>query len=146
MASSRAIMRQSRNLFRQQQRRQASSATEKASEVASSAKESAQNATSKASEGLTKVTSSAGSSVSNAASSAQATLGRIGGRTGRAIQFVQCTKKPVSCCVLFNTDNRSINTAYNLLWQSWLRIGQNDCSTPENDVSVRACSHETSLC
>lgn len=91
MFSSRAIVRQSRHLFRQQQRRQASSATEKASEVASSAKETAQNVTSKASEGLTKVTSSAGSSVSNAAASAQATAGNVGGRVGRMINFVQCT-------------------------------------------------------
>ncbi|KAK5076381.1 ATP synthase subunit G atp20 [Lithohypha guttulata] len=93
MSSSRALIRHSRNLLRRPQFRQASTA-EKASEAASSAKDSAQASVSKASEGLTRVQSSAGSSISNAASSASAALNRIGGRTGRAIKFVESLIPP----------------------------------------------------
>lgn len=88
--SSRVVIRHSRNLLRRPQFRNASSTTEKASEAASKAKETAQANVSKASEGLSRVTSSAGSSISNAASSATAALGRVGGRTGRVIKFVEC--------------------------------------------------------
>lgn len=90
MASSRAIIRQSRMILRRQQFRQASSTTEKAAEVATNAKEGAQQQVSKASEGLSRVTSSASSAVSSAATSASTALGRIGGRTGRYIKFVEC--------------------------------------------------------
>ena len=93
MSSSRTIIRQSRNILRQNQYRQASSTTEKAGEAASKAKETVSTNVSKASEGLSKVQSSASSTITNAASSAQAALGRVGGRTGRLIRFVECEHK-----------------------------------------------------
>lgn len=77
--SSRVLLRQSRQLA---SRRYASTNTEKAAEAA-------KNVQSKASEGLSKVSSSAGSGISKAASGVASTLGKIGGRTGRIIAFVE---------------------------------------------------------
>ena len=89
-----------RNFFLRQTRvaqrtilRQASSssqATGAASNTASKAKDSASKATSKASQGLSKVTSSAGPALSGATQRVSSIIGRIGGRTGRLISFVQC--------------------------------------------------------
>ena len=94
--TSRAVLRQSRVLLRQNQSRQASTTAETAakakdtaSQTASKAKETASTSVSKASEGLSKVTSSAGSAASRVTSGARNTLGRIGGRTGRLIQRVE---------------------------------------------------------
>lgn len=87
--ASRVALRQSRQLFRGQFR-QASTA----SETAAKAKDTASSTVSKASEGLSRVTSSAGPAISNAASSAQKALGRIGGRTGRLIAFVESLIPP----------------------------------------------------
>jgi len=64
-------------------------ATEAAKETASKASEKAADYKSKASEGLSKVTSSAGPAISGAAKSVGNALGRIGGRTGRLISFVE---------------------------------------------------------
>lgn len=77
--SSRVLLRQSRQLAT---RRYASTTTEKAAETA-------KNVQSKASEGLSKVSSSAGSGISKAATSVSNAAGRIGGRTGRMIAFVE---------------------------------------------------------
>ncbi|KAI9889464.1 MAG: hypothetical protein M1814_005247 [Vezdaea aestivalis] len=71
-----------------------SSATKAASETASKASSAASSATSKAAEGLSRVTSSAGPSISNAAAGASQALGKIGGRTGRLIKFVESLIPP----------------------------------------------------
>lgn len=88
-SSSRAVLRR-QPLVRQQLRRYADSTADKAKQTAEKAKESASNATSKASEGLSKVTSSASSSIGKVASGVGSTLSKIGGRTARAVDFVQC--------------------------------------------------------
>ena len=75
-----------------------SKAAETASNTASKAKETASGATSKASEGLSKVTSSAGPALSNAAQGVGSYMGRIGGRTGKLIAYVECEWKNSACC------------------------------------------------
>lgn len=83
-APSRAVLRQSRLVSRRGFTvRQASTTTDAA---ASKAKETA----SKASEGLSKVASSAGPAISSAVSGAGSALMKVGGRTGKAIKFVDC--------------------------------------------------------
>jgi len=71
----------------------ASKASETAKETASKASETAKNAAanfqSKASEGLSKVSASAGPAISNAAKGLGNALGKIGGRTGKFIAFVE---------------------------------------------------------
>ncbi|ETN46854.1 uncharacterized protein HMPREF1541_01043 [Cyphellophora europaea CBS 101466] len=88
--ASRLALRTSRQVARGQFRRQASTA----SETAAKAKDSASSTVSKASEGLSRVTSSAGPAISNAATSARNALGRVGGRTGRLISFVESLIPP----------------------------------------------------
>ncbi len=89
-AASRAVLRQSRLTLRRSALRNASTTSEAVSNTASKAKDTASNATAKASEGLSRVTSSAGSGVSRATEGITNALGRMGGRTGRLIAFVQC--------------------------------------------------------
>lgn len=84
--TSRAVLRQSKFLLRRNNFRQASTT----SEAASKAQESGKQAVSKAQEGLSRVQSSAGAAVSKYGSAAYSALGRIGGRTGRVISFVEC--------------------------------------------------------
>ncbi|KAJ4164473.1 hypothetical protein LMH87_006146 [Akanthomyces muscarius] len=60
-----------------------------ASSAASTAGNAAGNAASKASQGLSKVTSAAGPAIAGAARGVSNALGKIGGRTGRLINFVQ---------------------------------------------------------
>lgn len=98
-ATTRSVLRQSRLFFRQQYQRQSirqASTTEqtaqKAKETAQQVKESTSSTVSKAQQGLSRVTSSAGPAISNAASSAGNALRKIGGRTGRLVNFVDCTK------------------------------------------------------
>lgn len=86
IASSRAVLRQSRFFGRRTNLRQASTV----SETASKAKETTSSAASKASQGLSRVTSSAGPAISGALTGARNALGKIGGRTGRLIAFVEC--------------------------------------------------------
>jgi len=93
--TTRLLLRQSRFLLRRPQqnlltRRTASTATE----TASAAKETAQGAVSKASEGLSRVTSSGGAALVGAAASARNALGKVGGRTGRLIAFVESLIPP----------------------------------------------------
>lgn len=103
-SSARAILRQSRPLFRQTRFRNASTTAEasgKAKEVASKATEvakeqatkvteTAKEQVSKASEGLTRVQSTATSAASSAVSRVQNMASNVGGRTGRVIRFVEC--------------------------------------------------------
>lgn len=86
LATSRAVLRPSKFFGRRTNLRQASTA----SETASKAKETTTSVTSKASQGLSRVTSSAGPAISGAVSGARNALGKIGGRTGRLISFVEC--------------------------------------------------------
>jgi len=67
----------------------ASKATEAAKDTASKASQTANEYKSKASEGLSKVTSAAGPAISGAAKGVGNALGKIGGRTGRLIAFIE---------------------------------------------------------
>lgn len=64
-------------------------ATEAAKDTASKASEKASDFQSKASEGLSRVTSSAGPAISGAAKNLGNALGKVGGRTGRLIAFIE---------------------------------------------------------
>ncbi|CAL3971148.1 hypothetical protein PZA11_007476 [Diplocarpon coronariae] len=66
-----------------------SKATEAAKETASKASNTAAEYKSKASEGLSRVSSAAGPAISGAAKSVGNALGKVGGRTGRFIAFVE---------------------------------------------------------
>lgn len=74
-------------------RRLQSTTTQKASETAqqtaSKAKDAASEYTAKAAQGLSRVTSSAGPAIANAAKGVSGALGKIGGRTGRLVAFVE---------------------------------------------------------
>ena len=85
----RLIFRHTRFVGRQTCRRHAST-QEAASNGVSKAKDTASNVQSKASQGLSRVTSSAGPAISGATQGISRTLGRVGGRTGRLISFVEC--------------------------------------------------------
>jgi F-type H+-transporting ATPase subunit g len=93
LSLSRAVLRQSAKLPGRTARRFESSTTAKATEAAkdtaSKASQTAADYKSKASEGLSRVASSAGPAISNAAQSAGNALGKIGGRTGRLIKFIE---------------------------------------------------------
>ncbi|TVY54149.1 ATP synthase subunit g, mitochondrial [Lachnellula cervina] len=93
LSISRAVLRQSTKLPGRTARRFESTTTAKASEAAkdtaSKASQTASDYKSKASEGLSKVTSSAGPALSNAAQSLGNALGKVGGRTGKLIKFVE---------------------------------------------------------
>ncbi|KAH6705445.1 mitochondrial ATP synthase g subunit-domain-containing protein [Leptodontidium sp. MPI-SDFR-AT-0119] len=67
----------------------ASKATEAAKDTASKATETANEYKSKATEGLSRVTSAAGPAISGAAKGLGNALGKIGGRTGKVIAFVE---------------------------------------------------------
>lgn len=89
----RLLLRQAYGLGRRSGQRHASTTSQvadAASATATKTKDGASNATSKASQGLSRVTSSAGSALSGAAQGVSNTIGRIGGRTGRLISFVEC--------------------------------------------------------
>jgi len=93
MTVSRAVLRRSAKLpFGRTPARfesTASKATEAAKDSASKASETASDFKSKASEGLSRVSSAAGPAISGAAKGLSSALGRIGGRTGRLIAFIE---------------------------------------------------------
>ncbi|KAK0731416.1 mitochondrial ATP synthase g subunit-domain-containing protein [Lasiosphaeris hirsuta] len=64
-------------------------ATEAAKQAASKASSTASEYTAKASEGLSRVTAAAGPALANAAKGVSGALGRVGGRTGRLVAFVE---------------------------------------------------------
>jgi len=92
LSISRAALRRSTKLPGRTARRfesTTSKAADAAKDTASKASETASSFQSKASEGLTRVTSSAGPAISGAAKSVGNALGKIGGRTGRFIAFIE---------------------------------------------------------
>ncbi|KFX98062.1 hypothetical protein V497_01801 [Pseudogymnoascus sp. VKM F-4516 (FW-969)] len=92
LSASRAVLRQSAKFTVRNGRRCESTtakATEAAKDTASKATEQAQNFQSKASDGLSRVSASAGPAISGAVKGLGNTLGKIGGRTGRLIAFVE---------------------------------------------------------
>lgn len=69
-------------------------ASAQAKKAADAAKDTAQNVQSKAAQGLSRVTSAAGPALAgaaNAAKGAASALGKVGGRTGRFVGFVERT-------------------------------------------------------
>lgn len=91
---SRSVLRQSTKLPGRAARRfesTSSKATEAAKETASKASEKASDFQSKASEGLSRVTSSAGPVITGAAKNLGNALGKVGGRTGKFIAFIERT-------------------------------------------------------
>ena len=93
MAVSRAVLRRSAKLpFGRTPARfesTASKASEAAKDTASKASEKASDFQSKASQGLSRVSSAAGPAISGAAKGLGNALGKIGGRTGRLIAFIE---------------------------------------------------------
>lgn len=69
-------------------------AAEAAKETASKASSTASEVSSKATEGLSRVTSAAGPAIANAAKGVSGALGRVGGRTGRLVAFVERKEPP----------------------------------------------------
>ncbi|KAH6650927.1 mitochondrial ATP synthase g subunit-domain-containing protein [Chaetomium tenue] len=67
----------------------ANTTTQKAAESAKQAAAQASAAASKATQGLSRVASSAGPAIANAAKGVSGALGRVGGRTGRLVAFVE---------------------------------------------------------
>ncbi|ERS99691.1 F-type H+-transporting ATPase subunit g [Sporothrix schenckii 1099-18] len=67
----------------------ASTSSTTATDAASKARQTAADVTSKATQGLTRVTSAAGPALAGAARGLSSALGRVGGRTGRFINFVE---------------------------------------------------------
>lgn len=66
-------------------------ATENAKQAASKATENAKQAASRAQEGLSRVTSAAGPAIAGYAKGVANTLGKVGGRTGKVVGFVERT-------------------------------------------------------
>jgi hypothetical protein len=98
LSVSRAVVRQSTKLAgRPAQRFQSTTtkAADAAKDAASKTSQSAAKFQSKASEGLSRVSSAAGPAISGAAKGLGNALGRIGGRTGKLIQFVE--RKDILC-------------------------------------------------
>jgi F-type H+-transporting ATPase subunit g len=92
LSMSRAVLRQSTKLPGRATRRFESTTTkaaDAAKEAASKASQTASNFQSKASEGLSKVSSAAGPALSGAAKGVGNALGKIGGRTGKLIAFIE---------------------------------------------------------
>ena len=67
----------------------ASKATEAAKDSASKASQTASDYTAKAAQGLSRVTSAAGPAIAGAAKGAAGALGRVGGRTGKLVSFIE---------------------------------------------------------
>lgn len=64
-------------------------AAEAAKQTASQASSAASEASARAAQGLSRVTSTAGPAIANAAKGVTGALGRVGGRTGRLVAFVE---------------------------------------------------------
>lgn len=69
-------------------------AKDSASKASQTAKDTASNLQSKATEGLSKVSSAAGPAIAGAAKGLGNALGKIGGRTGKLIAFVESKYQP----------------------------------------------------
>lgn len=94
MIASRAVFRQSAK-FTSRVARRGESTQAKAQQAASKASEktteAAANFQSKASEGLSRASATAGPAIAGAAQGVANALGKIGGRTGRFISFIEST-------------------------------------------------------
>jgi hypothetical protein len=91
-AISRSVLRQSTKLPGRSARRFESTtakATEAAKDTTSKVSQTASDYKSKASEGLSRVTSAAGPAISGAVKGVGNSLGKIGGRTGKLIAFIE---------------------------------------------------------
>ncbi|KAH8682165.1 mitochondrial ATP synthase g subunit-domain-containing protein [Xylariales sp. PMI_506] len=88
MSLARPALRQS-GAMRMAARRFESTTTAKATDAAKDAAAKASNYASKAQEGLSKVTSAAGPAISGAARGVASSLGKVGGRTGKVVKFVE---------------------------------------------------------
>jgi len=89
---SRAVLRQSTKLAGRTSRRFESTstkATEATKETASKVQQRASDFQAKATQGLSRVTSSAGPAIAGAAKGLGNALGKVGGRTGRVIAFIE---------------------------------------------------------
>lgn len=75
--------------FRRLESTATAKAAQTAKETASKAKVTASEYAGKAQQGLSRVTSSAGPAIARAAQGVSGALGRIGGRTGRLVAFVE---------------------------------------------------------
>ncbi|KAI9868219.1 MAG: hypothetical protein M1813_006964 [Trichoglossum hirsutum] len=96
-SASRLVLRRSQFMLSRQAAHSNSTttqATRATSTTTSRASEAASSASSKASQGLSRVSSSAGPAISGAAKGIGKALGRIGGRTGRFITFVESMIPP----------------------------------------------------
>ena len=92
LAISRSVLRQSTKLPGRSARRFESTtakATEAAKDTASKASQTAADYRSKASEGLSRVSSTAGPAISSAVKGLGNSLGKIGGRTGKLVAFIE---------------------------------------------------------
>ncbi len=91
LSASRAVLRRGQltGQFARRYQSTTSKASEAAKDTASKAAETASEYKTKAAEGLSRVTSSAGPAIAGAAKGVSNALGRIGGRTGRFIAFVE---------------------------------------------------------
>lgn len=79
----------------------AKNAANKASATASEYTAKASEYTAKASEGLSRVTAAAGPAISSAAKGAADALGKVGGRTGRLVAFIErTTPQSIPSCAL----------------------------------------------
>lgn len=70
-------------------------AADTAKNAANKASATASEYTAKASEGLSRVTAAAGPAITSAAKGAADALGKVGGRTGRLVAFVERTTPPI---------------------------------------------------
>lgn len=145
----RALMRNSQRQPFQFFARNASSTTETAAAGAQKAGAAAGQATSKASEGLSKVTSSAGPAlnrVTGAASNALNALGKVGGRTGQVVSFVQCMPLSLPMSLMgigHRTDCifHSTHSSYCALRQSRTGARKIGSSRQEDEPSVSILHH-----
>lgn len=76
-------------------RRFESTASQKAAEAARDTAAKAKEYQARAQEGLSRVTSAAGPALAGAAKGLTKSLGKLGGRTGRFIAFVESTLPPI---------------------------------------------------
>ena len=92
-------------------------AAEAAKQTASQASSTASEATNKAAQGLSRVTSAAGPAIANAAKGVSGALGRVGGRTGRLVAFVERKNHRPPVIVAHHGSSRHARYATSRSWQ-----------------------------
>lgn len=98
-ALARPLMRRTNVIRNVAARRFESTASQQAKQTAEGAKNAAAEYKAKATEGLSRVTSAAGPAIAGAAKNVTSALGKVGGRTGRFIAFVERMLWFSSSCV-----------------------------------------------